>query len=192
MANIAVFASGNGSNFESLVKEFQNDSSNIIKLLICNRKEAFVLERAKNLGINYELVNYVKDGTEEVEKQIAELIKKNQIDIIFLAGFMKILSPSFIQSIKIPIVNIHPSILPKYKGTHSIERAYQSKDKEIGISIHFVNEEVDGGEIILQKKIPLDRKSGLQQTEKEVHDLEHIYYPTVARNICERINISRQ
>lgn len=101
---------------------------------------------------------------------------------------MKILSADFIKKAGIPIINIHPSLLPKYKGVSAIEQAFNSNDGEIGISIHYVTEMVDSGEIILQKKIRLDREKGLEFVENEIHKLEHQWYPIATKNICNNLN----
>ena len=192
MAKIAIFASGNGSNFEALANFFLNDRENKITLLIYDRKEAYVVKRAEKYNIKSYYINYFKLGKELAEKEIIKIIKDNEIDLILLAGFMRILSPEFIKEIKIPIVNIHPSLLPKYKGTHAIERAYNSGDTESGITIHYVNEELDSGEIILQKAIPIEKDKGLSYFENEIHKLEHFWYPIVAKNICDKININNE
>ena len=188
MANIAVFASGNGSNFEALAKEFLNDKENHICLLICNKKNAFVLQRAEKFNIKTQLISYHSSSKEDVENNILEYLKEYNIDIVFLAGFMKILGASFIEKSSIPIVNIHPSLLPEHKGCDAIKKAYEAADVKTGITIHYVNEEVDGGEIILQKSIPIDRSLPLEELEKKIHELEHEYYPVVARNLCSGIN----
>ena len=188
MAKVAIFASGNGSNFEAIVEKFINDSENKVELLICNNENAYVLERAKKFKVTYELVKYKKDKREEAELDIIKLIQKYNIDVIFLAGYMKIFTSFFFNNINIPVINIHPSILPKYKGINSIEKAFYSDDKEIGISIHYAVEEVDSGEMLLQKKIPLEREKGLDYVENEVHKLEHEWYPIVAKDICDKLN----
>ncbi len=188
MARIIICASGNGSNFEAIINSFKNDPDNKVVLLICNNENAFVLERAKKLGIPYKLVKYQKDNRESAEAEIIRIIEENKIDIVFLAGYMKILTPYFFKNISIPVINIHPSILPKYKGVNAIEQAFQSDDKEIGITIHSVVEEVDSGDIILQKIIPLNREKGLDIVEQEVHQLEHKWFPIVAKEICDKIN----
>jgi len=192
MARIAIFASGNGSNFEAIAANFINDSENEVKLLICDKEKAFVLERAKKFNVSYELIKYQKDERELAENKIIKIVNKNNIDVIFLAGYMKILSPFLLKNISIPIINIHPSILPKYKGINAIEKAFESNDKEIGITIHYVVEEVDSGEIILQEKIPLDREKGLDFIEQEVHQLEHKWYPVIAKKICDKLNLDKK
>ncbi len=188
MARIAIFASGNGSNFESLVKYFSNDKINKVTILICNKKNAFVIERAKRLDIPYEYVKYVKGDIQDAEEKIFGILKKNKINVIFLAGFMKILTAKFLQVVSIPIINIHPSLLPKYKGVDAIEKAFNSSATKIGITIHYVSEKVDSGEIILQKSIPINRDNGLKFIEQEVHKIEHHWYPIVAKKICDKIN----
>ncbi len=188
MANIAIFASGNGSNFEVIAKSFIDDKTNKIAVLICDIKNAFVLDRAKRLNINSKIVEYKKDKKFETENEILKILKEYKIDIVLLAGFMKILSGNFIKFAGIPIINIHPALLPKYKGTHAIERAFNSLDEEIGISIHYVTEEVDSGEIIIQKSIPLKRELGLEKVEEKVHELEHKWYPIIAKEICDKLN----
>ena len=191
MAKIAVFASGNGSNFEVLAKSFMDDRENKIEILICNIKDAYVLKRAEKLNVPFEIVIYNKEEKNIAEEKILNILKNYKIDVIFLAGFMKILSGDFIRNCRIPIINIHPALLPKYKGTHSIQRAFESNDEEIGISIHYVIEEVDSGELILQKSIPLHREKGLDFVEEEVHKLEHQWYPVIAKKICDWINKNR-
>jgi phosphoribosylglycinamide formyltransferase 1 len=188
MARISIFASGNGSNFEALARSFENDKSNIVVLLLCNNKDAFAFERAKNLSIPFEYVKYEKGDRENAEKRILAILKKNRIDVVFLAGYMKILTKNFLDEAKIPIVNIHPSLLPKYKGVDGIKQAFDSSDAVIGITIHYVVPEVDSGEIIIQKSIPLDRNKGIEGVEQDVHTLEHKWYPEAARMVCDRIN----
>jgi phosphoribosylglycinamide formyltransferase-1 len=188
MARIAVFASGNGSNFESLANSFIGDKENKIVILICNKKDAFVLKRADKLNIPYKIVEYQKNQRRSAEIKITQILKEYDIDLVLLAGFMKILSEEFLQENKIPIINIHPSLLPKHKGENAIQKAYDASDSEIGISIHYVTKEVDSGEIIIQKSIPLEREKGIDYVEEQVHKLEHQWYPYVAKMICEEIN----
>lgn len=187
MANIAIFASGNGSNFEAIAEYLRNNKKHRVVLLIYDRKDAYVVKRAEKYNIPTFYINYFKMGKDLGEKEIIKIIKENKIDIIFLAGFMRILSSYFINEIKIPIVNIHPSLLPKYKGTHAIQRAYNSEDKESGITIHYVNEELDSGEIIIQKSIPIDREKSLDEFENEIHKLEHKWYPRIVEELCDKI-----
>ncbi len=185
MVHIAIFASGNGSNFEALAKHFENSSNFKIDVLIYDRKEAFAVKRAEKFGIESTYVDY-SAGKELAEDYIIGILKRKDIDIVFLAGFMRILSKKVID-IGIPIVNIHPSLLPKYKGTHSIERGYNSDDEYIGVTIHYVNEGVDEGEIIVQESIPLDKNKTLAEVEDEIHKLEHKLYCSTADMLCNKL-----
>jgi phosphoribosylglycinamide formyltransferase 1 len=188
MTKIAVYASGNGSNFQAIAEHFKNDEDGRIKLLVCNVKEAYVVQRAKQMNIPVHIIEYIKDDRVNAEKKMIEIMKNYQIDVIVLAGFMKIFTPYFINNITVPIINIHPSLLPKYKGTHAIKKAFDAGDQEIGITIHYVNEEVDNGEIILQKRIPLKKEWSLEVTEENVHQLEHRWYPEAIKEICKKSN----
>lgn len=188
MANIAILASGNGSNFEALADTFDNDKENEIRLLIYDRKKAFVSQRARRNNIPAYYLNFSKEKKDMSDSTLIKLFNENKIDIIVLAGFMRILSKFVLENIKVPIVNIHPALLPKYKGLNAIERAFHSTDQRIGITIHYVVEEVDSGEIILQKSIKLRRSKGLEQVIKDIHKLEHKWYPYVIKKLCVNLN----
>jgi phosphoribosylglycinamide formyltransferase-1 len=188
MARIAVFASGNGSNFQVLAEKFKDDPENEVVFLLYNRKAAYVKERAAALGIRSEYVNYVNLGVSGAEDRIISLLHEYSVDIVFLAGFMRVLSAGMLKRAGIPIINIHPSLLPLYKGEHAIEQAWNSGDERSGISIHYVNEEVDGGEIITSQSLEIDRSGDIDSFEEAIHALEHKWYPRVAYDLCNRIN----
>lgn len=176
MINIAIFASGTGSNFVNLVQNEELKDYCNIKLLICDNPNAKVIERAKELDIDTFVFNPKDFNTKrEYERLIIEKVK--DINYLVLAGYMRILSPYFLEKYQGRIINIHPSLLPLYKGINSIERAYNNRDFEIGISIHYVNEEVDGGEILAQDKFIVDYNENLEQVIDRVHKLEHRLYP---------------
>ena len=179
---IAIFASGNGSNFEAIIRYFSNTKirnsiNNIINIdfsLICNKKEAFVLKRAQNLNIKSFLVDY---------KDTYNFLKEHKFDLCILAGYMRILDE---KTLKLStFINIHPSLLPKYKGLNAIKRAYLNQEKEYGITIHYVNEEVDSGKIIAQEKIDFDETDNFDIIEKKIHSLEHKLYPQVIEKILK-------
>lgn len=176
MINIAIFASGTGSNFVNLVQNEELKDYCNIKLLICDNPNAKVIERAKELDIDTFVFNPKDFNTKrEYERLIIDKVK--DINYLVLAGYMRILSPYFLEKYHGRIINIHPSLLPLYKGINSIERAYNNRDFEIGISIHYVNEEVDGGEILAQDKFIVDYNENLEQVIDRVHKLEHRLYP---------------
>ena len=149
--NIAVFISGKGSNLKSLIKFLKLKKSRFnVKLVIANKKNAKGLNYAKKNKIVYFIVNYKNKNKEK--KKILFFLKKKKIDVICLAGFMKILSGMFIKEFKGKILNTHPSLLPKYKGLNTHQRALNNKEKYSGFTIHLVNEKLDSGKIIFQKK----------------------------------------
>lgn len=182
MKNIAIFASGNGTNFQALVdNEAINQLANI-KILVCDNPKATVIERAIERNINvftFKAKDY--DSKKDYEDEILKKVKN--VDYIFLAGYMRILSPYFLENFKGKVVNIHPSLLPDYKGKDAIKRAYEAKEEYIGVSIHFVNEKVDGGKIIRQKKLKVDYNKSLEEITEEIHKIEHQLYTETARKI---------
>ena len=154
--NISVFISGRGSNLLSLIKYSKIKKSKIkINLIISNNKFSKGLEFAKKNKIKYHVINYSKK--KQAENKILRYLRKNKIDLICLAGFMKILSSDFIYRFKKPILNIHPSLLPKYKGLNTHRRAIKNKDKFSGATVHLVTHKVDSGKIILQKKVKISK-----------------------------------
>ncbi|MCL2293923.1 MAG: phosphoribosylglycinamide formyltransferase [Spirochaetes bacterium] len=184
MARLAIFASGNGSNFQAIAEEIQK-TGHTISCLICDRKKAYSFERAKNLGIKSYYVPYFERSKEAAEQEIAEIIEKEKADIIALAGFMRILSHQFVEKYKNRIVNIHPSLLPKYPGTGAIEKSYNSGDEELGITIHYVDGGVDTGPIIRQESFKRKFNEPLEEIEKKIHNLEYTAYPEVIKNLLD-------
>ena len=155
--NCAVFVSGRGSNLKSIYKYSKTKYSKILlKLVISNKPDVLGVKFARRKKINTKIINYKNKSL--AEKNIIRYLKKNNIRLICLAGFMKVLSKSFIKKYKYRIINIHPSLLPKYKGLNTHERAIKNKDKFAGASIHKVTEKLDSGKVILQKKIQSNSK----------------------------------
>ena len=173
---MAVFISGRGSNLKSLIKHSKKKNSLIkILLVISNNPDAKGLKyasksRIKNYGIKFE-------NKLDFENNSLKLLKKYNIDILCLAGFMKILSGNFIKKFSKPILNIHPSLLPKYKGLNTHKRAIKNKDKFAGASIHKVTETLDSGEVILQKRLKILKSDNVRSLEKKVLKIEHEIYP---------------
>ena len=155
--NTAVFISGTGSNLKSLIKFSNLKKSPIsIKMIISNNPKSKGLAFAKIYKIRKKIFNF--DEQAKTEKEILELLKKNKINLICLAGFMRILSKYFVQSFKGQILNIHPSLLPKYKGLDTHARAITNKDRYSGCTVHFVTAKLDSGKIIIQKKVKINKK----------------------------------
>ena len=173
--NIAVFISGTGSNLKSLIKFSKlKKSPIIIKLIISNNHKAKGLQYANIYKIKKKVFDFKNTSSEK--KAINEL-KKRDIHLICLAGFMKILSKNFIKNFKGKILNIHPSLLPKYKGLNTHERAIRNKDKYSGCTVHFVNSRLDSGEIINQKKVRIKKLDTPKTLAKRILIEEHKLYP---------------
>ena len=172
----AVFISGTGSNFKNLIK-YSNLKKSPIKifLVISNNPNAKGLSFARKYKIPKKIFFFKKRKSDE--KKIIIYLKKNKINLICLAGFMKILSKEFIQNFKGYILNIHPSLLPKYKGLNTHQRVIKNKDIISGCTVHLVNSKLDSGKIVLQKKIKVYKSDTPEKLAKRVLKQEHILYP---------------
>lgn len=171
-------ASGNGSNFEAIAKACQSGKidAQIIKLM-CDNPKAYVFQRAKALGIRFECIDYKSfSSRKDFDEHLLKACQNIEPDFIVLAGFMKILSADFVRYFRQQIINIHPSLLPKYPGTRAIEKAWNNQDKQTGVTVHYVDEGVDTGEVILQKSIALDYDQSFEQFCQTMHALEHETY----------------
>ena len=172
----AVFISGTGSNLKNLIKFSLKKKSPIeIILIISNNAKAKGLKYSKIYKIKKKIYNYNKKKISET-KTLKDL-KSNDIKLICLAGFMKILSKDFIRKFRGKILNIHPSLLPKYKGLKTHERVIKNKEKYSGCTVHLVNSKLDSGKIILQKKVKLSKKETPSSLQKKILIQEHILYP---------------
>jgi len=172
----AVFISGTGSNLKSLIKFSRTTKSPIsIDLVISNNSKAKGLNYAKIHKIKKRVFNFKNKNLSE--KKLLSFLKINNIDMICLAGFMKILSKNFIKKFKGKIVNIHPSLLPKYKGLNTHKKALNNKDKYSGCTVHFVNARLDSGKIILQKKVKISKNETEDSLTKKILAHEHKLYP---------------
>jgi len=178
----AVFISGAGSNLKNIIKFSKLKKSPIsINLIVSNTSLAKGLKYADQFGIKKKIFNF--KNFKEAEKNILILLKKDKIKFICLAGFMKILSKNFIKKTDGKIINIHPSLLPKYKGLNTHNRAIKNNDKFAGCTVHYVTETLDAGRIILQKKIKLSAKDSSTSLAKKVLKQEHKLYPAAIMKI---------
>ncbi len=174
--NIAVFISGRGSNLKSLINHSKKKNSLIkIILVISNNPDAEGLKIASKSKIRIYGIKF--KNRSNFENSSLKLLKKYNIDLLCLAGFMKILSGNFIKKFSNPILNIHPSLLPKYKGLNTHERAIKNKDAFAGASIHKVTEKLDSGKVILQKKVKILKSDTVRSLENKVLKIEHEIYP---------------
>ena len=177
----AVFISGTGSNLKNLIKFSKTKISPIlIKLIISSSKKAKGLKYSTQYNIEKKIVNFNNNFS---ENKILSYINKKNIKFICLAGFMKVLSKNFIKKFKGKIINIHPSLLPKYKGLNTHKRALKNKEKFAGCTVHYVTIKVDSGKIILQKKVKIKKKDTVNSLKKKVLKKEHQLYPAAIRKI---------
>jgi len=185
MKNIAIFASGSGSNAERIAVYFKKIKTVKVSLILSNNKNAFVLERAKKLNIPSVVVEKekVKEGV-----FLIDLLKRNCIDFIVLAGFLLKIPKNLIEVYPYKIINIHPALLPKYGGKgmygNNVHKAVlDNEEKESGISIHYVNENYDEGDIIFQARVNINAGESLESLCEKIHKLEHEHYPKIIEKL---------
>ena len=164
--NTAVFISGNGSNLKNLIKFSLTKKSPIkIKFVVSNNKNAKGLKYPKKFNIDFKVYSFLNKS--KSENKILKDLKNKKIELICLAGFMKVLSKNFIKKFGNKILNIHPSLLPKYKGLNTHKRVIENKEKFSGCTVHYVNSKLDSGKIILQKKVKLKKKENYKTLKKK-------------------------
>ncbi len=182
---IAVLISGTGSNLQALIDRAP-DSDYEIALVLSNRPQAVGLQKAQAAGIPTVVIDHTEyDSRESFDQAMIEALDAEQIDGIILAGFMRILTPAFTLHYLGRMLNIHPSLLPKYPGLNTHQRALDAQDAEHGLSIHFVTPELDGGPVILQAKVPVEAGDTAESLQKKVQIQEHIAYPLVTNWLAQ-------
>lgn len=189
LKRVAVLASGGGSNFGNLVNEADKIGIKVAGLIV-DKKDAYAIKRAESLGIPFKIVSKQNlDSKAEFEQKMIDIIEDWCCEYILLAGFMSILSPKFIQMYERRILNIHPSLLPAFKGAHGIRDAFNYGVKISGVTVHYVDSGVDTGEIIMQRAVDLSDEDTLQTFEEKIHQAEYSLYPEA---IQKMINISEE
>lgn len=187
MVNIAIFASGSGTNFENIVKAIANGTikSAICKVLIVDKKDAYAIERAKQLNIPYHYVDpKAYGGKAGYETKIKEILDSYEVELIVLAGYMRYIGEVLLTNYPNKIINIHPAYLPNFPGAHGIKDAFDAKVEWTGVTVHYVDEGVDTGEIIQQEKLMIDPSWDLDTLETHVHALEYDLFPRVIEKVC--------
>jgi len=193
--NVVVLISGSGSNLQALIDSSQAGASPVrIRAVISNRADAYGLERAKAAGIDTCVLDHKAfAGREAFDAALVEAIDAFEPQLVVLAGFMRILSSDFVRHYAGRLLNIHPSLLPKYKGLHTHQRALEAGDGEHGCSVHFVTEELDGGPLVVQAVIPVQSHDSLDSLAQRVHEQEHLIYPLAVRWFAEgRLRLDAQ
>ncbi len=184
--NIAVFISGRGSNLKSIVKySLKKKTTYKVKVVISNKQKAKGLLIAKKNNIENYYVDLTK--SKKLGNKVLNILRKNDIKLICLAGFMKILPTYFIKLYKGEIINIHPSLLPKYKGLNTHKRVIENNEKYTGCTIHYVNSFLDSGKIIYQRKVKITKKDNKRSIEKKVLKIEHKIYPKIIDKILSNL-----
>ena len=179
MNPFAVFVSGNGTNMENLIKAAKDGRLQAEPaLVICDQPAAPAIEKAERLGVPVCVVERKNfNSKEEFEAGIIRGLEAKKIEWIALAGFMRILSSDFVRRYHGKIINVHPALLPSFPGAHAIRDAFEAKVKETGVTVHFVDEGVDTGPVILQKKIAVNPGESLESFEEKIHKIEYEIYP---------------
>ncbi|MFH1458737.1 MAG: phosphoribosylglycinamide formyltransferase [Candidatus Omnitrophota bacterium] len=185
--NIAVFVSGQGTNFSAIIRAVKKGKIKAhLALLVCDQPGAGAIGRAKRAGIKVALVKREDFATkEDFEAQILGRLKENQIDLIVLAGFMRLLSAEFVLQYKERIINVHPALLPSFKGAHGIKEAFDYGVKVTGATVHFVDEAMDHGPIILQRSVRIEEGDTLGSLEEKIHKIEHVLYPEALKLLTQ-------
>lgn len=179
MKKVAIFASGNGSNFQAIIDAVNNRKLHIhISCVICDRPGAFVLERAKKENIPVCLINPKSFPSKTAyETAISEKLRAFQIDFIALAGYMRLIGPTILKSYEGKIVNIHPSLLPAFPGLDAIGQSLKAGVKETGVTIHYVDEGMDTGKVIAQQTVEIAEGETKDSLQKKIQTIEHQLYP---------------
>ena len=173
---LGIMCSGNGTNFENIVRTCSKDE---VVIMIHNKKDCGALKRAAKFGIPHCYVN-AKD-----EDKMIELFKAWNVDLIVLAGYMRIIkNPSAFPA---PIINVHPSLLPKYKGLHAVEQAINNREEYTGCSVHYVNEELDGGEVIMQSEVPILPEDTIKSLTKAIQRKEYAILPAAIQHVKQQL-----
>ncbi|NQZ08782.1 MAG: phosphoribosylglycinamide formyltransferase [Algicola sp.] len=186
--SIVVLISGNGSNLQAIIDDCEAGKINgKVTAVVSNRPGAYGLERAQNAEIDAIELDHKKfDSRAQYDQALRQVIDEYQPDVVVLAGFMRILTGDFVNHYQGKMLNIHPSLLPKYPGRNTHQRAIDAGDKAHGVSVHFVTEELDGGPVILQAKVPVFEDDTAEDLAERIHEQEHRIYPMVVNWLCER------
>ncbi|TLU61324.1 phosphoribosylglycinamide formyltransferase [Thalassotalea litorea] len=184
---IVVLISGSGSNLQALIDACGTGHiAGEVVGVVSNIADAFGLTRAENAGVANQVLSHREFSSRDAyDQQLIQCIDEYTPDLVVLAGFMRILTPEFVQHYQGKLLNIHPSLLPKYQGLNTHQRAIDAGDETHGVSVHFVTEELDGGPVILQAKVPVFAEDTASDLAERVHEQEHRIYPLVVNWFCQ-------
>ena len=184
---LAVLISGDGSNLQAILNAIESATLNArVALVISNRADANGLNRAKKAGVPFAVISPVKgQSREEYDERLLETLHSIEPDLIVLAGFMRILSALFVEQYSGKIINIHPSLLPAYKGLNTHQRVLDAGERYHGVTVHFVTDQLDAGKMIIQSRIEILAKDDAQSLQQRIHTEEHIIYPRAIQWLSE-------
>lgn len=187
MFKLVVLISGNGSNLQKIIEQIETGAINAeISAVISNRPDAYGLKRAQQANIPTVVLDHTQfTDREAFDQSLAQIVDSYNPNLVVLAGFMRILSDSFVEQFSNRLINIHPSLLPRYKGLHTHKRALEDKQQEHGASVHFVIPELDAGTVILQGVVPVKANDTEETLAERVHKIEHIIYPKAIQWLVE-------
>jgi len=183
---VAVLISGGGSNLQAIIDKFQSDETIELSCVLSNKKDAYGLKRASKANIDNFFVDHTNyPSREDFDRELIGTLEKYKPDLVVLAGFMRILSPLFVNKYLGKLINIHPSLLPKYKGLDTHKRVLDNNEEYHGVTVHFVDSTLDGGPICAQSSLKVETKD-IDELQKAIHELEHELYPWVIDQIANK------
>ena len=187
--SVAILISGSGSNMVQLIKSMDDSHPAFPSIVISNKPSAAGIRKAQDLGIPTQIIkdNFEKSNGFDFESKLKEILNRYEVKIICLAGFMRILSKDFVKLFEGRILNIHPSLLPKYKGLNTHARALASNEQFAGCSVHLVTPELDGGPVLAQTRISIDKKDNVESLSAKVLKEEHVLYPKVLLKFAKEL-----
>ena len=187
MKQLAIFVSGSGTNMENILSHVRDGKIKAeAALVVSDNPEAYALKRAEKYNVECVIVERKRfDSKESFEAEIRRHLERKKINLILLAGFMRILSPDFVRAYQKRILNIHPALLPQFPGAHAIRNAWAAKVKKTGVTVHFVDEGVDSGPIILQREVEIKPGETLESLEKRIHAVEYELYTQAINGVLE-------
>jgi len=185
--NIAILVSGSGTNLQAIIEAVKSGRIKAkIVLVVSNNEDAYAITRAQKAGVETFVLSHKKFKTrEEYDKVVVKELEKRNVELVALAGFMRLLSDYFVKRYENRIVNVHPALLPAFKGTHGIKDAFGAGAKKTGVTVHFVDNKLDHGPIILQEEVAVDKDDTLETLEDKIHKVEHRIYPEAIRLFAE-------
>ena len=183
---VAVLISGSGSNLQAIIDKFESDETVELSCVLSNKKDAYGLKRASEANIDNFFVDHTNfPSREDFDRELIGTLEKYKPDLVVLAGFMRILSPLFVNKYSGKLINIHPSLLPKYKGLDTHKRVLDNNEEYHGVTVHYVDNTLDGGPICAQLSLKVETQD-IDELQKAIHELEHELYPWVINQIANK------